>query len=97
MKVQRGRLRSSGSSGNRESFSALGMTSCVIALAPHKGDEEIDREIRRLQEEARSNSERAATMKRLGWAFIAKARLSYDPGYYKLGEQCALCIRSKNE
>jgi tetratricopeptide (TPR) repeat protein len=36
-------------------------------------------------------------MKRLGWAFIAKARLSYDPGYYKLGEQCALCIRSKND
>jgi tetratricopeptide (TPR) repeat protein len=35
-------------------------------------------------------------MKRLGWAFVTKARLSFDPGYYKLGEQCALCVQSKS-
>jgi tetratricopeptide (TPR) repeat protein len=95
-KFQTQRLRSSASSGNQGSISALDITPCAIALAPHKGSEEIDREIKRLQEEARSNSERATTMKRLGWAFITKARVSYDPGYYKLGEQCALCVRSKN-
>ena len=67
-----------------------------MALAPHMGNEEIDREIRRLQDEARSNSERAHALKGLGWAFVEKARLSYDPGYYRLGEQCALCIRLKN-
>lgn len=87
---------SSGSSGNRTFISASDSTPCGIALAPHKGDEEIDREIQRLQGEARTNSEHAATMKRLGWAFITKARLSYDPGYYKLGEQCALCVRAKD-
>jgi tetratricopeptide (TPR) repeat protein len=95
-KFQMQQLRSSGSSEDQGSGSALGIAPCAIALAPHKGSEEIDREIKRLQEEARSNSGRAATMKRLGWAFITKARLSYDPGYYKLGEQCALCVRSKN-
>jgi tetratricopeptide (TPR) repeat protein len=89
-------LHSSGSIGNQGSISPHDITPCAIALVPHKGDEEIDREIKRLQEQAGSNSERAATMNRLGWAFITKARLSYDPGYYKLSEQCALCVRSKN-
>jgi tetratricopeptide (TPR) repeat protein len=87
---------SSGSSGDRTLISIFDSTPCGIALTPHKGDEEIDREIQRLQGEARSNSELAATMKRLGWAFVTKARLSYDPGYYKLGEQCALCVRAKD-
>jgi tetratricopeptide (TPR) repeat protein len=87
---------SSGSSGSRTFIPAFDSSPCGIALASHKGDEEIDREIQRLQGEARSDSQQAATMKRLGWALIAKARLSYDPGYYKLGEQCALCIRAKD-
>jgi tetratricopeptide (TPR) repeat protein len=33
-------------------------------------------------------------MKRLGWTFVRKARSSYDPGYYKLAEQCSLCVQS---
>jgi tetratricopeptide (TPR) repeat protein len=90
-------LRSLAANENRGSISARDITPCEIALAPHKGNEEGDCEIRRLQDEARSHPERADTMKRLGWAFIVKARISYDPGYYKLGEQCALCIRSKSD
>jgi tetratricopeptide (TPR) repeat protein len=90
------KVGSSDSSGNRTFISAFDSTPCGIALTPHKGDEQIDREIQRLQREARSNSAHSATMKRLGWAFITKARLSYDPGYYKLGEQCALCVRTKD-
>jgi tetratricopeptide (TPR) repeat protein len=35
-------------------------------------------------------------MKRLGWAFITKARLSFDPGYYKLAQECSLCVQSEN-
>ena len=96
-KTEMQQLRSPASNENKGSVSSSHITPCTIALAPHKGDEEIDREIKRLQDEARSNPDRADSMKRLGWAFIAKARLSYDPGYYKLGEQCALCIRSKND
>ena len=96
-KTKMQQLRSPASNENKGSVSSRDITPCAIALAPHKGGEEIDREIERLQDEARSNPDRADSMKRLGWAFIAKARLSYDPGYYKLGEQCALCIRSKND
>ena len=96
-KTKMQQLRSPASNENKGSVSSGDITPRAIALAPHKGDEEIDREIKRLQDEVRSNPDRADSMKRLGWAFIAKARLSYDPGYYKLGEQCALCIRSKND
>ena len=96
-KFQTQQLRSPASNENKASSSARDITPCAIALAPHKGDEEIDREIKRLQDQARSNPERADTLKRLGWAFIGKARLGNDPGYYRLGEQCALCIRSKND
>jgi tetratricopeptide (TPR) repeat protein len=97
MKLPLPQLLSSASSGNKEPIHPHDITPCAIALAPHLGDEEIDREIKRLQDEARVNSERTDTMKRLGWAFVAKARLSYDPGYYKLSQQCALCVRSKND
>jgi tetratricopeptide (TPR) repeat protein len=96
-KLQTRQAASTDASENRRIFSDPRMTSCAIALAPHKGNEEIDRGIRKLQDEARSNSQRGSTMTRLGWAFVTKARLSYDPGYYKLGEQCALFLRSKNE
>ncbi|MFV2057228.1 MAG: tetratricopeptide repeat protein, partial [Thiohalomonadales bacterium] len=34
-------------------------------------------------------------LERLGWAFISKARRSFDPGYYKLAEQTAICMESK--
>ena len=63
-----------------------------IALVPQKGGEPIDGDIRKLQEEARSKHLSPEVMKRLGWAFVRKARLSYDPGYYKLAEQCALAV-----
>jgi tetratricopeptide (TPR) repeat protein len=96
MKLETRQASATDSSGNRRIFSALSTTSCAIALTPHKGDEAIDREIRQLQDEARSNPQRSSTLTRLGWAFNTKARLSYDPGYYKLGEQCALVLRSKN-
>ncbi len=68
---------------------------CAMALAPHHGTAHIDREIIQLQEQARSHPGRTETMIRLGWAFITEARLSYDPGYYKLAEQCAFCAQAK--
>jgi tetratricopeptide (TPR) repeat protein len=71
-------------------------TASAIALAPHQGDEPIDREIRQLQGQVRAGKQRLETMKRLGWAFVRKARLSCDPGYYKLAEQCALSVESEN-
>jgi tetratricopeptide (TPR) repeat protein len=82
---------------NPEATASIGVsTALAIALAPHQGDEPIDREIRQLQDQVRAGKQRLEKMKRLGWAFVRKARLSYDPGYYKLAEQCALSIESEN-
>ena len=44
MKLQTRQASATDSSGNRRISSALSMTSSAIALAPHKGDEAIDRE-----------------------------------------------------
>src|SRR5499427_9241566 len=71
---------------------------CEIALAAHPGDAKIDREIVSLQQEIRSNAkafQAAARIEKLGWSFVEKARESFDPGFYKLAEQCALCLESK--
>jgi tetratricopeptide (TPR) repeat protein len=71
---------------------------CEVALAAHSGDAKVDREIARLQQEIRSNAkpfQTAAMIEKLGWSFVEKARESFDPGFYKLAEQCALCLESK--
>ncbi|HEX9725831.1 MAG TPA: tetratricopeptide repeat protein [Vicinamibacteria bacterium] len=69
---------------------------CAIALAPHAGESKEDLAIAHLQEKASRSQRPAAYLERLGWAFVAKARVSYDPGFYKLAEQSALCIESKS-
>jgi tetratricopeptide (TPR) repeat protein len=48
-----------------------------------------------MQEHARSGPDKEPWLERLGWAYVAKARESFDPGYYKLAEQCALCLESQ--
>ncbi len=37
-----------------------------------------------------------ANLERLGWAYVAKARESFDPGYYRLGEGCAALLAVDN-
>jgi tetratricopeptide (TPR) repeat protein len=68
---------------------------CSLALTPHTGDSKEDREIARLQQSIPSARDAVPSLERLGWMFVGKARSSFDPGYYKLAEQCALCIESK--
>lgn len=63
-----------------------------IALTPHPGDTALDREIRELQAKVEGASNRNAFLERLGWAFVAKARLSSDPGFYTLAEEAAKAI-----
>src|SRR5689334_23203548 len=65
-----------------------------LALVPHSGSGRVDREIVRLQCDVRNGKNQDASIERLGWAFVAKARESFDPGYYKLAEQCAVCLDS---
>jgi tetratricopeptide (TPR) repeat protein len=68
---------------------------CTVALLPHDGTEPLDREIARAQDRARGAGDSILWLERLGWLFTAKARRSYDPGYWKLAEQCGLCMAAR--
>jgi tetratricopeptide (TPR) repeat protein len=70
-------------------------TPCALALVPTPGNESIDSEIARLQQQAKRASDPSRALEQLGWLFVKKARLSYDAGYYKLAEQCAACMETK--
>ncbi len=71
----------------------------AIVLTPPSGEGEIEKEIRSLQEKIRTQPDHDALLERLGWAFVAKARLSSDPGFYKLAEEAAkaITINSPND
>jgi hypothetical protein len=66
-----------------------------LVLVSQAGEGKTDNEIRRYQQQVRSGTNDVA-LERLGWLFIAKARESFDPGYYKLAEQCGLCLRARH-
>jgi hypothetical protein len=68
---------------------------CTIVLAPHEGKDRLDWEIMRRQRQARDATNPVPYLDRLGWALVAKARASSDPGFYKLAEQAAWCIEAK--
>jgi tetratricopeptide (TPR) repeat protein len=68
----------------------------ALVLTPQSGDSPIDKEISRLQRQIRSGRNLPLWLEQLGWAFVAKARESFDPGFYKLAEQCARCIEKRN-
>src|SRR5262245_62021069 len=61
-------------------------------LAPHEGKGRLDDEIRKCQVQLRAGTNLKIALERLGWLFISKAQESFDPGFYKLAEQCALSL-----
>ena len=67
---------------------------CDLVLVAHQGTGKTDREIIRLQKKIVAETEPSPWIEQLGWNFIAKARESFDPGYYKLAEQCAFCLEA---
>jgi tetratricopeptide (TPR) repeat protein len=67
-----------------------------LVLTPQTGDGRTDREISRLQQQIRNGRNLELGLEQLGWAFVAKARESFDPGFYKLAEQCARSIEMRN-
>ena len=73
----------------------LRLDPCVLALAPHSGTNRLDLEIIRLQQEAAKSPQPQLLIERLGWLYVRQARVSFDPGFYKLAEQCALCLDAK--
>ena len=67
-----------------------------LVLTPQAGKSHTDKEISQLQQRIREGRNVELWLDRLGWAFVAKARESFDPGFYKLAEQCALYIEKRN-
>jgi tetratricopeptide (TPR) repeat protein len=67
-----------------------------LVLIPQTGNSRTDKEISRLQQQIRSGRNVQLWLEQLGWAFVAKARESFDPGFYKLAEQCARSIEMRN-
>ena len=67
-----------------------------IVLAPLPGEGRLAHEIARQQDNVRNQKNPLQFMERLGWLFVAKARESFDPGYYKLAEQCACYLEAQH-
>jgi tetratricopeptide (TPR) repeat protein len=68
---------------------------CTVALAPAAGSTDNDREIARLQNEARSNTDARTALEQLGYRFVARARRTNDDGDYALADKTADCLASR--
>lgn len=66
----------------------------AIVLTPLPGDDALTHQIAELQDKIRQSPDANPLLERLGWAFVAKARISSDPGFYTLAEQAAKAIRA---
>jgi len=82
-------------SGQALSASSTRSQPCAIALTPLDGNALLDRRIARFQERARASTTSVIELERVGWLLVAKARQTLDPGYYKLAQQCALCMEAR--
>jgi tetratricopeptide (TPR) repeat protein len=67
----------------------------ALVVAPHAGTGRLDSEIRRFQEQVRAGTNPNPALERLGWLFVAKARESFDPGYYRLAQACAQALEER--
>ncbi len=78
---------------------SIKITPCEIALAEHDGNAKLDEEIREAQKKIRASQNQQQSLpviEKLGWNYVEKARASFDPGFYKLAEQCAACLEAKS-
>lgn len=84
-----------GNSENSAAKEPAQPASCRVILTPLSSDKPIDQDIAQQQTLVLKNSSSTAAVEQLGWTFVKKARLSFDPGFYKLAEQCAACMEAK--
>jgi tetratricopeptide (TPR) repeat protein len=68
---------------------------CRLVLAPLPINKPIDQEIADQQTLIVNGASSRPSFERLGWTFVKKARLSFDTGFYKLAEQCAVCMETR--
>lgn len=66
-----------------------------VFLIHQEGNDKIDLEISELQKHIGQSTHPAPLIGQLGWKFVSKARLSNDPGYYKLAESCAVFLTDR--
>src|SRR5262245_6472908 len=64
---------------------------CLVAIAADPGG---DTDIAALQQDLREHRSAARAAEQLGYRFVARARLTNDPGYYKVAEQTSACLES---
>jgi tetratricopeptide (TPR) repeat protein len=74
---------------------APGPDACAAALAPGREASDLDRAIANAQQDARSGSQAGPALERLGYLFVARARVSNDPGDYTLAEKTADCLDAR--
>jgi tetratricopeptide (TPR) repeat protein len=70
-------------------------SSCTIALAPGAQRDDRDREIAQIQDEARGGSRARLAIERLGYLYVARARVRNDAGDYKLAQAAADCLETR--
>ena len=75
--------------------SSVAPTACTIALAPGSQHDERDREIAHVQDEARGGARARLAIERLGYLYVARARVRNDAGDYKLAQATADCFESR--
>jgi tetratricopeptide (TPR) repeat protein len=66
--------------------------SCTVALARGQEWNERDRAIARAQQEARNSARTREALERLGYLYVARARLNNDAGDYTLADMAATCL-----
>lgn len=66
--------------------------SCTVALARGQDWNDRDRAIARAQQEARDSSRTRDALERLGYLYVARARVNNDAGDYTLADMAATCL-----
>ena len=80
-----------------ESIQSSNDTSCVIALSSHAGEKQSDIDIQKYQKASTGDGIKVNQLENLGWAYVNKAKESFDPGFYKLAEQTVVCMNQHQE
>ena len=93
--VRTERETSATSTARAATENAYAPDACEMVLVPQAGEGRIDEQIKHLQTNVRKGKNAFQSLENLGWMYVAKARESFDPGYYKLAEQCAFCLDTR--
>ena len=68
---------------------------CVVALAPAQGQDRLARKSSRRAGRRRRGPNAKAALERLGYLHVARARVTNDPGHYKLAETVPACLKPR--